>query len=325
MSLQTNNINIDFILDVNKSINQQDNIKKNKEEICYNKEIYEYKKKFNSIINEILKIKHKQRKVCKECHELGHSSTSVKCKLNIEKSNLLKNKIKKYMLLQDCLSGKTNEEHIIELSNILEITQNRCKTLYDEIPQKEFNNRKMDIDLYIKNIKIINCYQCNQYIYDIKTNTNHIWKNNIICDICWYKYNDERNQLWKCIREYKKMQCNICDSIKILGQRFHYDHISMFDKTNSICSMVNEGQSLEDIYLELDKCQVLCLSCHHIVTDIESKLGFTRIKQTLTRKLNNKEITDEEYENQKIDNGELYIKKMKEIYIKLKLTLNKLY
>lgn len=164
MSLQTNNINIDFILDVNKSINQQDNIKKNKEEICYNKEIYEYKKKFNSIINEILKIKHKQRKVCKECHELGHSSTSVKCKLNIEKSNLLKNKIKKYMLLQDCLSGKTNEEHIIELSNILEITQNRCKTLYDEIPQKEFNNRKMDIDLYIKNIKIINCYQCNQYI-----------------------------------------------------------------------------------------------------------------------------------------------------------------
>ena len=323
MSPQTNNI--DSILYVNKSINRQDNIKINKEEICDNKEICENKNIFNSIIYEILKIKHKHRKVCKECHELGHSSASVKYKLKIEKSNLLKNKIKKYMLLQDCLSGKTNEEHIIELSNRLEITQNRCKTLYDEIPQTEFNNRKMDIDLYTQNIKIINCYQCNQNIYDIKTNTNRIWKNNIICDICWCKYDDERNQLWKCIREYKKMKCNICDSIKISeGQRFHYDHISMFDKTNSICSMVNEGQSLEDIYLELDKCQVLCLSCHHIVTDIESKLGFTRIKQTLTRNLNNKEINGEEYEKQKIENGELYIKKMKEIYTKLKLTLNKL-
>ena len=52
MSPQTNNI--DSILDVNKSINQKDNIKTNKKEVCSNKEIIcEYKNIFNSIINEI--------------------------------------------------------------------------------------------------------------------------------------------------------------------------------------------------------------------------------------------------------------------------------
>ena len=55
-----------------------------------------------------------------------------------------------------------------------------------------------------------------------------------------------------------------------------------------------------------------------MVTDIESNLGFTRIKQILTRKLNNDEITEEEYMKQKIEIGEIYIKKMHEIYNELK-------
>lgn len=95
----------------------------------------------------------------------------------------------------------------------------------------------------------------------------------------------------------------------------------MFDKGNSICSMVNEGNMIEDIYTEIDKCQILCLSCHHIVTDIENKLGFSRIKQILTRKLNNCEITEEEYTQQKIEIGEIYVKKMYEIYDELKLCI----
>ena len=86
--------------------------------------------------------------------------------------------------------------------------------------------------------------------------------------------------------------------------------------------MVQEGNIIDDIYIELDKCQVLCLSCHHIVTDIESKLGFSRIKQNLTRKLNNDEITDEEYNQQKKEVGEIYIKKMYEIYDNLKLYIH---
>ena len=85
--------------------------------------------------------------------------------------------------------------------------------------------------------------------------------------------------------------------------------------------MVQEGNIIDDIYIELDKCQVLCLSCHHIVTDIESKLGFSRIKQLLTRKLNSCEITEEEYTHQKKEIGEIYIKRMNEIYNELKLCI----
>ncbi len=83
--------------------------------------------------------------------------------------------------------------------------------------------------------------------------------------------------------------------------------------------MVNEGNTIDEIYKEIDKCQILCLSCHHIVTDIESKLGFKRIKQILTRKLKNNKITEEEYSQQKIEIGRLYVIKMYEIYNKLKL------
>ena len=79
---------------------------------------------------------------------------------------------------------------------------------------------------------------------------------------------------------------------------------------------------IDDIYIELDKCQILCLSCHHIVTDIENNLVFTRIKQNLTRKLNNFEITEEEYNQKKIEIGLIYVNKMYEIYNQLKLCIN---
>ena len=62
----------------------------------------------------------------------------------------------------------------------------------------------------------------------------------------------------------------------------------------------------------------MCLSCHHIVTDIEHKLGFTRIKQTLTRKLNQSEMTEEEYNKQTQYYQNIYEEKMNFIYKELK-------
>jgi DNA-binding protein YbaB len=41
--------------------------------------------------------KDKQRKVCKNCNELGHNITSVICKINIDKNNKLKQKIMFYL------------------------------------------------------------------------------------------------------------------------------------------------------------------------------------------------------------------------------------
>jgi len=51
-------------------------------------------------------------------------------------------------------------------------------------------------------------------------------------------------------------------------------------------------------------------------------LGFTRIKQILTRKLTNCEITEEEYTQQKKEMGKIYVEKMYQIYDELHLLHN---
>ena len=265
--------------------------------------------------------KNKKRKVCNQCHELGHSIVSMLCKINIDKNNKLKNKIKEHILSQDLLT-ENNYEELQELSKKLNISFHLCQKLYYEIPSDELLNRTVDIDLFLENMKekSIKCYECNKKLGCLQINTNRIWKGNKICDTCWCKYDDERNKMWEEVGKYKPIQCKICSSIKLnQGERYHYDHINMFDKDNSICSMINEGIDIEEIYKEIDKCQILCLRCHHIVTDIERKLGFTRIKQALTRQLNQNEITEEEYDKRIIIYQQIYEEKMKYIYKLLKL------
>jgi len=280
--------------------------------------------KLTDVLKELIKKtpKDKHRKVCKNCNELGHNTRSSDCKLIIDKNNKLTQKIKNYILLQDCLEDKNIEDYCLELSVLLDITSNMCKSLYNEIPLNELLNRQMNINIYLTNINQLSkkCNECKKNIVCIQTNTHRIWKGNDICDACWCKYEDYRNLFWENIQAYKTIQCEICCSIKTcINERYHYDHLNMFNKGNSICSMVNEGVNIEEIYSEIDKCQILCLSCHHIVTDIEHKLGFTRIKQTLTRKLNQSEITEEEYNKQALYYQNIYEEKMKFIYKELKL------
>jgi hypothetical protein len=280
--------------------------------------------KLTDVLKELIKKtpKDKQRKVCKNCNELGHNTTSSDCKLIIDKNNKLKQKIKNYILSQDCLEDKNIEDYCLELSVLLDITPNSCKSLYNEIPLNELLNRQMNINIYLTNINQLSkkCNECKKNIVCIQTNTHRIWKGNDICDTCWSKYEDYRKLIWEKIRAYKTVQCEICYSIQThMSERYHYDHLNMFNKGNSICSMVNECVNIEEIYSEIDKCQILCLSCHHIVTDIEHKLGFTRIKQTLTRKLNQSEITEEEYNKQTRYYQNIYEDKMKFIYKEIKL------
>lgn len=83
--------------------------------------------------------------------------------------------------------------------------------------------------------------------------------------------------------------------------------------------MVDRGVNMKDIFSEIDKCQILCLPCHHIVTSIEQKkIGFTRIKTSLTRKYNNGDISEEKYNEEKKKYQGMYEVKMKSIYEELK-------
>lgn len=268
--------------------------------------------------------KDKVRKVCKNCHELGHGITSTVCKYNIDRHDKLKQKIKTYILSKNCLTHHTIEDYCNELSVILDITPNMCKSLYNEIPLMDLLERKINLTEYLENVQTLTilCGDCEKPLRCIHENTHRRWNGRNICDTCWFKYTDERNTIWERIKQYKPVQCVICNMKQAnICERFHYDHLNMFDKKNSICTMVNEGACIDEIYAEIDKCQILCLTCHHMVTDIENKLGFTRIKQHLTRSLKQGDITETEYVEQSEKYQFIYKNKMKTIYEEL----NKLY
>ena len=131
-----------------------------------------------------------------------------------------------------------------------------------------------------------------------------IWKENGYCEECYEKtFGDEIKETWLNIHKYSiernKTSCNICNKQAVFDNkiisRFHYDHIDMFDKSGSICEMVRTGIMISDIYKEIDKCQLICISCHKIITKIEHQCGFIRFKKQITKDYNESdEIIKEE-------------------------------
>ena len=92
--------------------------------------------------------------------------------------------------------------------------------------------------------------------------------------------------------------------------------------------MINEGRDINEIYEELDKCQSMCIQCHHIVTDIENKFGFTLVKINLSKKLTAETISIEDYNAEVELYKKIYSKKMnpyissyKQNYLVYNLTL----
>lgn len=55
--------------------------------------------------------KDKNRKVCKQCHELGHRINNTECKINIERENNYRDKIKKIYLSKNFLYKTSLEEY----------------------------------------------------------------------------------------------------------------------------------------------------------------------------------------------------------------------
>jgi len=247
------------------------------------------------------------RKVCKQCGELNHISSSTICKINILKKELIKQKVKDYFLSQ------TDTDFELA-SNQLGISINQCKEMYSEIPWIDLLNRKNSISSVIEKITFTKCDQCHKNKCTIQSNPFRKWKEKNICDHCFSETCAEREKMWELISNYKPIQCSFCKIKKNnKEERFHYDHINMFDKEESICIMIMEGVEINKIYEELDKCQILCISCHQIITYTENALGFTKQKKLLTRKLNHGEISKEEHK--------IEIQKYKEIYDKIMLPI----
>ena len=194
----------------------------------------------------------------------------------------------------------------IEIALHLNRSELSIKTMYNDIISAKDHLDCCLLNLDIEDIqKLIEsnkhtCVSCKVSMYSNPC----IWQGIKYCDECYFKqYSEEAKQLWEQVREYsvqiKKNYCNICNKTatfdNTMANRFHYDHINMFDKSDSICKMVREGSNIEDIYVEIDKCQLLCVSCHSVVTKVEQMCGFTRIKRQMTKEFN--ETDDEEKRN----------------------------
>ena len=82
------------------------------------KETNETNEIFRNVMSQLLSHipKDKLRKVCKNCHELGHGSASIICKINLDKNAKLKRKIKTYILSQNCLQEKKLDDIFNEFS-----------------------------------------------------------------------------------------------------------------------------------------------------------------------------------------------------------------
>lgn len=255
-----------------------------------------------------------KRKVCNNCHFVGHNIKSISCPINIQKKENDKNKIKEYVLGIDPLEDINFED----LSKKIDRTLNYTKNLYSSIEPKTWLTRDISDQNIFKMIQssLEECQECHQ---KINKNALREWKNTKICDLCWLDpvKSNYREYLWDQIYSYKIQKCSIClKEKKDKNQRYHWDHLNMFDKNDSISSMVSKGDLIETIQKEIDKCQLLCYSCHQFVCEIEIKLGFTRIKTGLTKKLNNNEITLQQYQIETNKFQKIYKEKILELYKK---------
>lgn len=74
-----------------------------------------------------------------------------------------------------------------------------------------------------------------------------------------------RENLREAIRQLKAKPCADC------GNEYHFcamdfDHLGESDKEFNISAMIGRGMSLERIYEEAKKCEVVCAVCHRLRT-----------------------------------------------------------
>lgn len=162
------------------------------------------------------------------------------------------------------------------------------------------------------------CYSCTKSLY---SSNPMLWDKNSYCEECHYTiHNNEIINRWKLIADYSsktgKDRCNICKKKYDCTQqicKFNFDHKNMFEKSDSIYTMIRSGINVDDIYKEINLCQLLCVSCHSIITLVEQKTGFNRIKINMTKEYNKTKDIEQKDKIMK-QYSEIYEKYMNNIY-----------
>ena len=126
--------------------------------------------------------------------------------------------------------------------------------------------------------KVNNCDLCKSYVVGAFRECD----GRNMCGLCCaiYKKKITNAAADRLKQEYAK-PCPFCGDNK---RRKNFDHINMFTKEGCVGFMVETGQDSDKIIAEIDKCQLLCVTCHYKVTTYEQYKGFFGKKRRLNRK-----------------------------------------
>ena len=144
--------------------------------------------------------------------------------------------------------------------------------------------QKLDVVAFIKGMAST-CSICEQVVYyPLK-----VWESKKVCVECWkHKKEAVSAELQSFLTQQYAKGCEFCGRKKISDERFHFDHKNMFTKNYNVGYMIENGCSKSELVAEIDTCQLLCISCHAIVTKMEYRYGFMTKKRKFNKILKKK-------------------------------------
>ena len=106
-----------------------------------------------------------------------------------------------------------------------------------------------------------------------------VWKASRLCYSCHsIRHKSLLIEVEQYMIEKDNTKCVFCEKPRNNPHDFHLDHVNMYSKKGSVGQMIYYGESIDIIKAEIDKCQLLCISCHAAVTHFEHKYGFIKTK-----------------------------------------------
>ena len=255
-------------------------------------------------------------RVCSHCQQTGHNKAKCPDKLlppvdlqpkkdiSIHRWNLEKEELLVKMWTEGPLDPDWDA-----MSAATGITPVGCKKKLYELKSKgeiiAVNSSKLtesQIRQLVQSRKNV-CDTC-KYVYYTPLSQ---WKDKMECTACYKIHRTETDKMWIDVNSYLdtigKQKCSICNR-----QRFHnlpveFDHVNMFSKKSSVCTLVYTGASFDTIIQEIQLCELLCASCHQLITILESHIGFIAAKTQITKLL--KQQTEELDDKSALDTTQL--------------------
>jgi len=163
-------------------------------------------------------------------------------------------------------SEKFNPEQIEkqgDYNKLAKILRNYAEQIIEKADELE---KKTGWNEYLKSFKDRSCLSMNMIDDDHRQEAEKLLRNKVSNKLNARRKAEKRLQ----VRAYKKevgcASCGYKDNPDIL----HFHHRDPSTKVNNVSRMLGKNHSIEKIKLEIEKCDLLCISCHHKHHGIEN-------------------------------------------------------